>query len=68
MQGRKYKVPYALSGWEGRDLYTLSNNKVFFIDKILAIPLAVYFWWYGCRKKLGAHRKKISVGAAKGNK
>ncbi|MBE9482961.1 MAG: hypothetical protein IMY88_04695 [Chloroflexi bacterium] len=29
----------------------MSNNKVFLIDRLLAIPLAVYFWWYGLRQK-----------------
>jgi len=36
----------------------MSRNKVFLIDRLLAIPLVVYFWWYGHRQKIGKRRKK----------
>jgi len=42
----------------------MSNNKVFLIDRLLAIPLAIYFWWHGCRQKLGKRRNKNSINAA----
>jgi len=45
----------------------VSNNRVFLIDRLLAIPLAIYFWWYGFRQKLGRYRKKNSIRAANDN-
>ena len=45
----------------------MSNNKVFLIDRLLAIPLANYFWWHGCRQKLGKRRKKNPINASDGN-
>ena len=41
----------------------MGNNKVYFIDRLLAIPLAIYFWWYGFRQKVGKRRKKMSINA-----
>ena len=45
----------------------MGNNKVFLIDRLLAVPLAVYFWWYGFRQKVRKRRKKNSVNAANNN-
>jgi len=45
----------------------LGKNTVSFIDRLLAIPLAIYFWWYGYRQKVGKHRKKKSINAANDN-
>jgi len=50
---------------EGREFYPVSNNKVFLIDKLLAIPLAIYFWWYGYKQKLGKRRKKNSLDSTR---
>jgi len=45
-------------GKEEKEFYTVSNNTVSFLDKLLTIPVAIYFWWYGCRQKAGTHSKK----------
>jgi len=45
----------------------VSNNRVFLIDRLLAIPLAIYFWWYRYRQKLRKHRKKNSINATNNN-
>jgi len=42
----------------------MGNNKVFLIDRLLAIPLAVYFWWYGLMQKVGKRRKRNPINAA----
>jgi len=31
----------------------MSNNRVSLLDRLLAIPAIVYFWWYKWRQKLG---------------
>jgi hypothetical protein len=41
----------------------VGNNKVYLIDRLLAIPLAIYFWWYGFRHKARKHRKKNLINA-----
>jgi len=45
----------------------VGNNKVYLIDRLLAIPLAIYFWWYGFRQKVRKRRKKNSINAANDN-
>ena len=45
----------------------MSNNKVYLIDRLLAIPLAIYFWWYERKHKLGKRRKKSSNNVADDN-
>lgn len=30
----------------------MSNNTVTLLDRLLAIPVAIYFWWYEQRQKL----------------
>jgi len=37
-------------GREG-EFYPVSNNKVLLIDRLLAIPLSIYFWWYGLKQR-----------------
>jgi len=45
----------------------MGNNRVFLIDRLLAIPLAVYFWWYGFRQKIEKRGKRNPVGITDGS-
>jgi len=54
-----------MKGKEG--ILPVSNNKVYLVDRLLAVPLAIYFWWYGFRHKLGKGRKKSSNNVADDN-
>ncbi len=36
----------------------MGSSTVSLIDRLLAIPLAIYFWWYGFRQRVRKNRKK----------
>ena len=36
----------------------MSKNTVTLLDRLLAIPVAIYFWWYEQRQKLRKATKK----------
>jgi hypothetical protein len=37
---------------------TMRGNKVYLLDRLLAIPVTIYFWWYEWRQKTRTRRKK----------
>jgi len=53
-------LPPGLGEKQQRNIRGMSKNTVTLLDRLLAIPVAIYFWWYEQMQKLRKTTKKDS--------